>query len=159
VSRFWSRLVALVSLAAYFIANTNASLAIQSYLPNQATKTAEVSAATQKGCSESNEHCKDCCQSGETESTESDHAPSPLPTCPNGGNSDESSCPCCPKDSNEKSCPCPGGCVLCSVAKAPCLTPSAPILDVTVCLGLCCVTGSLDYVAPLQIGLIRPPRA
>lgn len=156
MSRFCLRLVTLVSLAAYFLANTNASFAIDYWLRCQTVKKAEVSTSSEVLPAETPTKCKHCCKPGETDGS----SPSPAPSqdCEDR-DCDPASCPCCPEDSGKHRCPCPGGCALCSVAKAPCLTSINLNLHDTSCVDDCASPDSPEYASPKCNGLDRPPRA
>ena len=155
VSRFCRYLVVLVSLAAYFLANTNASLALDYWLRSQAATKADVATSTEETPAETHKKCKHCCKPGETEGFSP--SPSTSQDC-DDTDCDRSSCPCCPDDANKHRCPCPGGCALCSVAKAPCLTPINLNLHDTSCVDDCASPDSPEYPSLKSGGLDRPPR-
>jgi hypothetical protein len=159
VSRIWLRLVGAVSLAAYLLANTNASAAVNHWMHKQFPRTAEVASPAYEATSEKPKKCtKGCCKPNETQTTQ-DAEPSPPPApVRQKQNSDKPVCPCCPNDSEEKHCPCPGGCALCSVGKAPLLTPFHFELHETAFVDHCLMTVSFEYVSPSCGGLDRPPR-
>ena len=159
VPRVCLRLVSLLCLSAYLLANTQANLALDYLLRSQVptcqpSETTPAEESTPKA-----KQCKHCTQVSEESSNENTPpcAPSNSPARPCKP-CDDSSCPCCPNEHHPKDCPCPGGCALCSVAKAPCLTPLTLQFHDLVCVGQCSVDESSDYVNPLQRGLIRPPR-
>ena len=158
VSRFCRYLVVLVSLAAYFLANTNASAAIQSCIRMKAARTESVTTQAQEETPTESpkKKCKHCNPSADT--SETTNSPSSPSDCPNN-DCDDPCCPCCPENSNQKGCPCPGGCALCSVAKTPLV--SSVNLDAcqTHCTGRCLVNDSSQYISPKCDGLDRPPRA
>lgn len=156
MSRAWLRLISCVSLGAYLLANTHASFALErlvrSHVP---AKTPTEQLPTEQESASKPSACKHCCKQTENQSEEQSPCNSEGPTQP----CDTPSCPCCPGDQDGKQCPCPGGCAMCSVAKAPLLTPIEISLHEAVCTGECQIDESFDYVSPLQHGLIRPPRA
>ena len=136
------RLVSLLSLVAYLLVNTHLNLALGSF--------ALGSPAESHGPAEANEskpaQCKHCAQKAKSEN--------PPPTedrVPSDG------CPCCPTD--QGSCPIPGGCAMCSIAKAPCLNAILWI-EVLATMSVELVPEySYSYVTPFSDGLARPPRA
>ena len=71
----------------------------------------------------------------------------------------DDSCPGCPKGPGGKPCHVPGGCILCSVAKVPCLIDLTPSQDAGPCLGATVADLPILYISPSSGGLIRPPRA
>ena len=138
VSRFWLRMVSVVSLAAYLLANTNVSSAMEYWIRSRTAKPKTCAVVGEKKCS----HCRDKARSTNQDS----------PT------SDNSGCPCCPKDSNQKNCPCPDGFALCSAAKTPCLNPINFDFHPQLCLDGCTSMESFDYFSPFRGSLDRPPR-
>lgn len=161
VSRFWLRLISVVSLAAYFLANTGASLAVESWMKRfakQAAASARADLTEQPGSRQDAPKpakCKSCSVTKVAESEE------PAGTHPRShdceGPCDEE-CPCCPKNSGHQ-CPCNGGCAMCSPAKAPCFTPISVELHDIPCFGACYLVECSSYLSPLTGGLDRPPRA
>lgn len=146
MSRLWLRLVSCVSLTAYLLANTGASFALEAWIPSLAKRDnlgVAQSPPRKCTCSEGRERrnapCESCreCQKR---------------NCPGR------SCPSCPNQPCQKDCPCPGGCALCSVAKAPCLTPIDLEFRDTLSLGECVVIESFKYHSLKCGGLDRPPR-
>ncbi len=123
------KLVALTSLVAYLLANTSAGVAMESWMRTLATKPAQTTC----------EHCQQC---------HDEEEPQPAGDAP---------CPCCPEQ--KPGCPCPGGCVLCSVAKAPCFTPFALPIETSPSCDECLGEVATLLVSPFLSGLIRPPRA
>jgi hypothetical protein len=156
MSRMWLRLISCVCLSAYLLANTHASFALESavrtYCPAKCAPKMDISA---EEATPTTPKCKHCCKVTKESSDEQVPCSSDNPTPP----CDEPSCPCCPNDRDGKQCPCPGGCAMCSVAKAPLPTTIAVNLHNVVCTGRCQLEEAFDYVPPLQRGLIRPPRA
>ena len=68
------------------------------------------------------------------------------------------SCPCEHPNPTKSPCSCPGGCMFCSVAKAPC---SAPLVLSPVSItstGSCLAEVPFLYLPPFYGKLIRPPR-
>lgn len=156
--RFRLRLIALLSLSVYLLANTQASFALGYLIRSQTQPSAVLDTTSAEESTPKASKCKHCTV---TQDTTDENAPAQT-KCPPDGSSkpcNDSSCPCCPNEHDPKDCPCPGGCALCSVAKAPCLTPLTLTPHQAVCIGQCCLVESLDYVSPPQGGLIRPPRA
>ena len=161
MSRFCRCLVVLVSLAAYFIANTNASATIQSFVRSHVVEAEKVANhSTQEAPAEApKKKCKHCNPSAETpETTSNSQSPCPPANCPNE-NHDDPACPCCPHDSDHKNCPCPGGCALCSVAKTPLVVSVNFDSCQSLCVGSCLLIDSSQYASPKCDGLDRPPRA
>ena len=157
MSRFCLRLVSVICLAAYLLANTHASMAMESWLRSQAKQRAAV--ATVEGEAQSEpKKCKHCSQKPEQDGNKNQQSSPDSQDCPNGP-CDDSDCPCCPNDSHQKGCPCPGGCALCSVAKAPCLTPSYLQFQPLNCIGECVSFESNTFPSPFRGSLDRPPRA
>lgn len=155
MSRTWLRLLSCVCLGGYLLANTHASFALERLARGQLpTKAKSEPVRTKEEPATKPSKCKHCCKASENQSEEQSPCKSDQPTQP----CDDPSCPCCPGDNDGKHCPCPGGCAMCSVAKAPLLTPIATALDTAVWTGECQVDVAFDYVSPLQRGLIRPPR-
>lgn len=158
MSRTWLRLVACVSLGVYLLANTHASFALERFVRSQIPAKRMTDPLPSEPSEESApkpSKCKHCSKSTDDQTEEQSPCTSDGPTPP----CDDPSCPCCPNDHNGKQCPCPGGCAMCSVAKAPLLTPIGISLHDAVCTGECRVDEAFDYVSPPQHGLIRPPRA
>jgi hypothetical protein len=149
LSRLGLRLVAMVSLAAYLLANTNAIGCME--FPPTAKETKLVQTPSEKTSSNCKK-CKHCSQSNKTDESSTSRASS------GSGKCDEPHCPCCPADSNQKTCPCPGGCAFCSVAKVPLLSSLNYDVHRLVCLGVCRWTNSFQYVSPKFDSLDRPPR-
>jgi hypothetical protein len=67
-------------------------------------------------------------------------------------------CPCCPGSPSVPCCPFPGGCAFCNAAKAPCLVCETPFAFSNVWLGHRVIEISFSYAAPVDAGLMRPPR-
>src|SRR5262249_38589205 len=142
--RLRQRLVALVSLAAFFVANTHAGLALAAHLaaprladapaPQRGSNghngpealKAKAKKATRSGCS--------CARHKTTKPRNQAAAPSSVPR-PDKQSPCRPCCPDCPKGPSGSQCPCPGGCPLCSVAKVPCLSPFALFTAAPPCLG------------------------
>jgi hypothetical protein len=164
------RLVACVSLLAYFLANTHANLVIGAYIeptPVSATTKSTAPKDSEPATAPSEEPASECphCakrlkakaarvakQQQHAQSDTQQPAPDGKPVCA----SCDEACPCCPKT---PACPCPGGCALCSVAKVPCLVADAPMPSSSVCVGDFLVEEAFSYLSPFSGGLIRPPRA
>jgi hypothetical protein len=157
VSRFWPRVVAMVSLAAYLLANTNASLAMQ-FAPRPAKHADQVQTTPNEETPTNSKKCKHCFQCKEVVETPTEEHDRSSPSGCKKGDCDEPSCPCCPGDSNQKNCPCPGGCALCSVSKIPLLAPVNFDFHHVLCLGNCPGIDSIQYISPKCDGLDRPPR-
>lgn len=155
VRRFWLRLVSLLSLCVYLLANTQASFALDYWIRSQIHEVAPPEPASTDESTPQSRKCKNCTRVSEGNSDQQAPNSSNRPCKP----CNDSSCPCGPNEHHHKDCPCPGGCALCSVAKAPCLTPWTATLDHAVCIGECCLNDSFDYLSPPLGGLIRPPRA
>lgn len=165
------RLIACFSLLAYLFANTHAQLVLASCRAAQSSHDAK----TEKPagcCAHCEKHTSPTRKQGtantsptrkrgsvNTSSTRergtfnnndrpSDMSPADVPSAP--------VCPCCPNDGRD--CSLPGGCALCSVAKAPCM--NAPAAPAAVFEFLCdyIVEFRSNYVPPFCDGLIRPPR-
>ena len=140
--RGWRRnLVSAMSLLAYFVANTPATLAMDCWSRGSSTP------SQQKHTSQKPRKCKHC---SHTFSTPKPKRPVNKP-CDSGQ-------PCSPSEPCQKDCPCPAGCAVCSVAKAACLNSPLVEFEPTALRHECCVDQSFDYVSPFDGGLIRPPR-
>lgn len=161
MSRKWLRLVACTSLVAYLVANTHLNLALAAYVaaPPRLPATETTDSASEAPVTAS--RCKHCAQrvaatksEQPTKSCQQQHDQScpGCPDCPFGPG-----CPCCPK--GPQGCPTPGGCAMCSVAKAPCLE-QIPSVEGTASptFELVCEFSHF-YLQPLCDGLQRPPRA
>lgn len=155
VRRALLRLMSLLSLCAYLLANTHASFALDYMIRSQPRSAHVPEMAPTDETTPTPRKCRHCNPVPEETSNDTTSQPS---SCPTDRPCNDSSCPCCPNQHDPKDCPCPGGCALCSVAKAPCLTPWTPTLHQAVCIGQCCLVESLNYASPPQGGLIRPPR-
>lgn len=154
MSRFWLRLVSVVSLAAYLLANTNVSFAMDIWVRHLAKNAQSAAAASEKGTSGASK-CKHCSQNEARSSTTVDQS-SDCQDCHNGPCDDR--CPCCPDEPGKHKCPCPGGCALCSNAKVPCVSPLSLDFQPTVCLGDFVLMESFAYLSPFRGSLDRPPR-
>lgn len=157
MSRVWLRLISCVSLGAYLLANTHASFALEHLARSHSPMNSGSNPVTsdEEKSTPKTPKCKHCCMVTEDSSEEQTPCSSDSPTRP----CEDPSCPCFPNEHDGKQCPCPGGCAMCSVAKAPLLTPIAINVHDAVCSGECQLDESFDYVSPLQRGLLRPPRA
>jgi hypothetical protein len=140
------RLVSVISLLAFFIANEPISVAARILTP------ACHSEANQA------EACEGCCKSCRHDSTQNHqgrHAQVPSLTKRSCGNP---LCPLCHESDDCPLCPCPGGCTYCSVAKAPC-SSSSPDLSLAPAFEEF-VAETTYLLPPAHDGkLIRPPRA
>jgi hypothetical protein len=157
VSRFGLRLVAMASLAAYLLANTNASLAVQ-FIPRPARTTVQNPSPPAEEVPANPKKCKHCSKPAESNETPAEGHKSSSPQSSNKDDCTEPSCPCCPADPDHKNCPCPGGCAICSVAKVPLLPPLNLDFEQAICLGNCLGIDSFQYISPICDGLDRPPR-
>src|SRR5581483_5946643 len=116
-------LVACLSLLAYLLSHTHVNLALaRCTFPSKSSSRAETETG-QKAAP----RCLHCHHRGASadvrpggKTQEQDHDSS-APRCPS-----DPSCPCCPSD--QSNCPVPGGCALCSISKAPCVT-SLPLVE------------------------------
>ncbi|MCI0684906.1 MAG: hypothetical protein L0Y71_22650 [Gemmataceae bacterium] len=143
MSRRLLRLVSCVSLAAFALTQPHVGFAWP-----QSGRPAPVDAAS----TESNTpRCKHCCAKRDKSSK-----PASQPVKPSAPQSDHPTCPCCPP--GDHSCPFPGGCSLCSVAKAPCLNATPATEPSAAQAGECTLDLTVAYVAPVHAGLMRPPR-
>lgn len=155
MSRRWLRLVSCMSLVAYLLSNTHLHLAFAGCTHSScAAKTAEKPTEKSKPVTTKCKHCAKQQQPTSEKGQTKDHDPNcpGCPDCPFGP-----SCPCCPNGNHP--CPVPGGCAMCSVAKAPCLTVA---LSCDPFLGATFDTVpevSISYVPPSSDGMIRPPKA
>lgn len=146
MSKRWLRLVGFLAVGAYLLANSHANVVFAFF-------------GQQNKCDFTHQHettpgCQHCAAPA-SEDTDADNC-QPEQTCAEG-------CPgClppghgCPQDGQK--CPVPGGCALCNMAKAPCLT-LLPIADMTLfpLVGFVC-EDPFVYASPCSDGLIRPPR-
>ena len=161
MSRQLLRLVSCMSLVAYFLANTHLNLVFAAFAKPTCCAGTE---ATNSTGGESKENkprkCKHCAQRDASDEAPTDkkqpkNHDSNCPGCPDSplGHS----CPCCPQ--GDHSCPVPGGCAMCTIAKAPCLTPNvAADLSGSALFefvpDLC-----FSYASPLSDSMARPPKA
>src|SRR5262245_6871825 len=135
------RLVALVTLTAYLLANTHAVWAF-ALSPRSTSATAK--APSKRTCCR---HCQARAANPQVPAKpDQDSYNTPAPQAP--------ACPCCPD-----SCPVPGGCALCSIAKTPVAAVGiAPLPAVQGNDDVCPETLPLHFSA--YVGeLMRPPRA
>jgi hypothetical protein len=135
------RLVALVTLATYLLANTHAVWGF-ALSPRSTTATAKASSK------------RTCCPRCQARAANA-HAPAnPTQDAFNTPTRQSPACPCCPD-----SCPVPGGCALCSIAKTPVAAVGIAFLPaVQVNDDVCPETLPLHFSA--YVGeLMRPPRA
>lgn len=151
------RLVSLLSVVVYLFANTQASFALDHWIRTVLmTYTQSAESAPTEESKPKPRKCKHCT----TEENPEESVPCPSPCAPKGPSKpcNEPLCPGCPNDYDPMHCPCPGGCALCSVAKAPCLTPIDLNLHQSNCLSECLVIRSVQYCSWKCGGLDRPPR-
>ncbi len=160
--RWCLRLVSCLSLVAYLLANTHLNLALAACAPPACTGKAANKAEDETDTKPATNKCQHCAKhnpasphkeiQAKGKLAQHDPACPGCPDCPSGP-----SCPCCPHQ--DPSCPVPGGCALCNIAKAPCLTPlfaldaSAPLFIGYV------VEYTSAHVPPFCDELTRPPRA
>lgn len=168
VPRSCLRLVACLSMAAYFIANTPALPALGARAPairslHGDASRALVARANSPSATRPCPHCaKPRCLAGKVVSpnvpvcSQSSFTGS-CPCCPNSP--PDLPCPCCPKGPDGRSCPCPGGCAFCTPAKVPCPGHSAERPRPGPCLGETVGETCPPYIPPFKGKLIRPPRA
>lgn len=128
------RLVAGLCLAAFVVANACTSIVLAAHFDHPAPTTPGSPCAV---------HCHD-------EAAAHDDEAQPIGDC---------HCPHCPQTPCPPKCPCPGGCILCSVAKLPCLLAGASFDLSSPCLGESLTEPPLPYTPPFSGTLIRPPRA
>lgn len=157
VSRCWLRLISVLCMAAYLLANTNVSFALEAWMRGKVVNVSQAPPDKSEERASKSRKCKRCSTCQIEPDQEAERQSSPREDH-RKGNCQESSCPCCPQDSGQKRCPCPGGCALCSVAKAPCLTPVATDLPQMLCVGQCSLADPVVYHSPFCGGLERPPR-
>jgi hypothetical protein len=148
MSRRLLRLVSSVCMVAYALTNTHVNLAWSQYVQAKHAATNHTSA------DDSKPGCKHCCSHDKpgTSDSEQQQSPKPCSDCPEGPD-----CPCCPN--GDHSCPIPGGCSMCSVAKASCLTETPVTQPISAPIGDCTVEHAIAYVPPAHASLVRPPRA
>lgn len=149
--RRWLRLVSCVCMVAYALTNTHLNLAWSQYLLTKpvASESAATDDSKPSGC----KHCASKAKPGNANSEKQPPSKpcSDCPSCPSGPG-----CPCCPNGDN--SCPVPGGCSMCSVAKAPCLTHVPAFQPFVSPVGESTIERPIAYVPPSHASLIRPPR-
>lgn len=138
------RLVAALTLVAYFLLNTQLSLAVVSLLaPAKATPASP------------SEKPKRCCGCTRAKQAEQHSSHSSDEQCPS-----RSGCPCCPgAPCDGKHCPLPSICPSCGVSGAICGTIS---LDWTPASNLIETVPPLDVLSPSSPfldGQVRPPKA
>src|ERR1041384_393337 len=120
MSRFWSRLVTLLSLAAYLLSDTHVSLALSVPAFNRTRAAGAESTTAQKPSTEYSSSTSaarkssrsGCCHCAKKKTvTERSKEKNPVgPLAP--AHRHDSPCPCCPSDPVNHSCPCPDGCAL-----------------------------------------------
>ncbi len=139
------RLVSVVSLLAFFLANEPIGVAARILSP---------ACHSQASQAEACEHCCKCCRHESKQNHQGRHAQFPSLTKQDCGNP---LCPLCHESGGCPLCPCPGGCSYCSVAKAPCGS-SSPVLSSVLTLREF-VAETTYLLPPAHDGkLIRPPR-
>lgn len=152
MSRRLLRLMSCVCMVAYALTNTHVNLAWSQYIQFQPVAQDAVSTSDPEPAG-----CKHCASRNKPSATASEQQRSKKPSSDCPDDPAAPNCPCCPN--GDHSCPIPGGCSMCSVAKAPCLTeapsPSAGESHV----GESTVEYTVVYVSPFHASLIRPPRA
>jgi hypothetical protein len=168
IARPWhKRLVACISVMAYFVANTHLAFTAEpSAEPASTPEHAPAQPQQPAECEETVPACKHCAARLKARAKQkSDPAASAgaqekhTPDHDQPGRSCDTPCPCCPHEPGDPSCPCPDGCAMCSVAKAPCLAGPTCACVVLPHLGYTAVEESFTYIPPLPLELIRPPRA
>lgn len=142
--RWWSRLVACITLATFLVANRPATLPAAVPLLSSSP-----SACHTQGCQCS--RCAACraatCACHRSTGTDSSPQVKTLQNTPH----QHPSAPC-------PSCPCPGGCMYCSHAKAPCLLSDNLLPPPSPCVGHSFIEIAPLYLPPLCGELMRPPR-
>lgn len=152
----WRRLRVLVSLlclVAYLFSNTHLNQALALFATRNgpdATATKETDAPSPRKCKHCAKRATSTCATPVTAGK--DHHPNDDAACPH-----DLSCPCCPEKGHQ--CPVPGGCSLCSIAKAPWLTPLPPDADLLSMVCFLVPEYRIAYISPSCDGLIRPPKA
>ena len=164
MSRLALRLVSSICLMTYLFANAHLDLAFQVFSWSECQCTSGNSMTGVESDEPAHPQCKhweDIClvaagcrhqfidPSGESDFT--------CPPCSDGRS--DTSCPCCPNVPAKHSCPCPGGCAMCSVAKAPCLDSVAIFFPASLCVGASLLEEPAIQITPFCDGLVRPPRA
>lgn len=147
MTRPWYRLVTLFTLAVYLLANTQLSVAAEHWLVRLGKNHRSVEIPSQPAAP--TKKCKRCACHAEVVQT--------APVTSEKEPSDDSSCPCCPKE--KPGCPCPGGCALCNGAKVPLLASQVFDLHPSACVDACVIIEACDYLSPFHGCLDRPPRA
>lgn len=166
MSRRKLRLVSGLSLVAYLLTQTHANQVLaglgrscaavgRSCAAAVTTMTPADQQSTARPC----QHCARQAAAGKSERPTAPPADSHAPTYPDSSEHPFAPgvpCPGCP--CGDQTCPMPGGCAMCSVAKAPCLT-APPTADwAAPWVGELTFEASLFHVPPLCDGLMRPPR-
>jgi hypothetical protein len=163
------RLLALLSMTAFLIANTPGmgahALGLLPDSGHQGAHAEEFVARLDAGIKPGScHHCRHCAEhrhahSGRQDLEIPDHHELTAEHCPLCScDQDEDCCPCCPKHPSSPSCPCPGGCAFCSVAKVPCLVWTSLTMLPAPCMGESLREASVLYLPPAPTKLIRPPR-
>jgi hypothetical protein len=156
--RKWSRLVSCLCLVAFLAANTHANVALAALVRGRLITPARPVPARADTCKGRPKApatgCKHCARKAARAAAHAVPTPRCEERCPCGP-----SCPDCPKGPCCPENPCPGGCALCSVAKAPSL-PSLPPSALEVrCTGTITQAGDPDRALTCPNHLFRPPRA
>jgi hypothetical protein len=150
MSRRLLRLVSCFCLAAYALTNTHVNLAWSQYLQFRRAADRESSQNDAKpSC------CKHCANRGKAGKPAPEHKQPSAPDQESQDHPGAPNCPCCPAD---HSCPMPGGCSMCSVAKAPCLTEAPTVCFAEMHAGESAIECRDLYAGAFHFSLIRPPR-
>jgi len=150
MSRRLLRLVSCACLAAYALTNTHVNLAWSQYLRSRpAADQASPNTDSRPSC------CKNCANRGKAGKPTTEHKQSSAPGQQSPDRPGVPNCPCCPGD---HSCPMPGGCSICSIAKAPCLTEAPALALAETHAGDLAIECSDLYTGTFHFSLMRPPR-
>ncbi len=150
------RLIALLSLGAFLIANTHAGAALVAYLSEAAPTVQTEQTSPQNQTNRPVRSRCSCCARRTAEAA-------PLvPTAPckerTPGVSSGSESADSPKEHHGPKCPCPGGCAACNLGKIPCLIGCSQIALPAICLGARPAEPPAPYAPPHTGRLLRPPR-
>lgn len=152
MSRRLLRLISCVCMVAYALTNTHVNLAWSQYV--QLRPVVQEASSTDES---ERSGCKHCAKRGKATKPATGQQQCPKPSSEHPACPDSPGCPGCP--CGDHSCPIPGGCSMCSVAKAPCLTDSPTVNTGEPLAGEVAIEYARVHVSPFHASLIRPPRA
>ena len=152
----WVRLIACVALAAFLVANGTA--VAHHSLPLPRCRCGDAACAPSKDISPDNAPASPCqhCRAKQKrqiafDSSQGNNHRQISPSSP--------ACPCEQENPTKFPCPCPGGCMVCNVAKVPCVAPTILPPESITCTGHCLAETPPIFLPPFCGELMRPPRA